>query len=1068
MYTVSHVHRCAQVPNGYDERWPRVNQGSAAFTDAATGTLLPELYGWFNRGGAPAPTLLDFSPNWYGGTYTSSDQAAWNVTGTEEYVLFGGEFIGLNGKLQQGLTRMAIPKIAPNLVGPVTTAEMTPTVVSYKAGEAAVGFKATYDADNTRLTYKVYRNYVSQSDTPVFMTTSDSTWHDRGGMSFIDKGLTPGSTVDYLVTASDPFGNRRASGRTSVTIATGSTTSQPYGQTVLQDGPEHYFRFTGSPATTLQDLGTNEDATTLGTVTSNASTPLKDSGDTSATFSGVSSTYSANRIQGQAPNTMSVEAWVKTSDSTGGRIAGFSTAYSNNSQWNDRLLYVDDTGRIRFGVIKNNATKVTVSSGTGFANDAWHHVVGTLSGDGMNLYVDGKWVDGDASVTAGQRMAGSWRIGQDTLSGWESVGTDGRLAGQIDEVATYSKALTLGQVQSHYNAAGNGVVGPPANQSPTAVISTSQVGQKVSFNGTGSTDPDGSIASYAWEFGDGTTGTGGTVDHTYNNGNYTAKLTVTDNQGAKNTASTSVVVGAAAPLGSDSFERSVALGSWGTADVGGSWAACSRCQVASGAGQMNLRAGDSPRTLLSGISSTATDVSSEVSIDKAPSTGGTFLAVVARGSGADGYRARVTLPETGSASVTLQKVVGGASTSLKLQNGSAATVSLPALVFTPGTKIAIRVQAVGTSPTELKVKVWNASQAEPSSWTLSTTDNDTNWQKAGSPGTWAYAPSTIANAPVIVSWDNIRVAQDGVVGVPANQSPTAVISKSQVGQTVSFNGTGSTDPDGSIASYAWEFGDGTTGTGGTVDHTYSNGNYTAKLTVTDNQGAKNTATTSVVVGSATLLGSDSFERSVALGSWGTADVGGSWAACSRCQVTSGAGAGQMNLRAGDSPRTLLSGISSTATDVSAEVSIDKAPSTGGTFLGVIARGSGADGYRARVTLPETGSASVTLQKVVGGASTSLKLPNGSAATVSLPTLVFTPGTKIAIRVQAVGTSPTELKVKVWNASQAEPSSWTLSTTDNDTNWQKAGSPGTWAYAPSTIANAPVIVSWDNIRVASVN
>ena len=68
----------------------------------------------------------------------------------------------------------------------------------------------------------------------------------------------------------------------------------------------------------------------------------------------------------------------------------------------------------------------------------------------------------------------------------------------------------------------------------------------VSFSGTGSSDPDGTIASYAWSFGDGTTGTGATVSKTYSAaGNYTATLTVTDDRGA--TASASQVISVSAP-----------------------------------------------------------------------------------------------------------------------------------------------------------------------------------------------------------------------------------------------------------------------------------------------------------------------------------------------------------------------------------------------------------------------------------------------------------------------------------------------------------------------------------------
>jgi chitodextrinase len=60
-----------------------------------------------------------------------------------------------------------------------------------------------------------------------------------------------------------------------------------------------------------------------------------------------------------------------------------------------------------------------------------------------------------------------------------------------------------------------------------------------------------------------------------------------------------------------------------------------------------------------------------------------------------------------------------------------------------------------------------------------------------------------------------------------------------VGAAVTFNGSGSSDPDGTITSYGWDFGDGTSGTGSIVNHAYSaSGSKTVTLTVTDNSGAR--------------------------------------------------------------------------------------------------------------------------------------------------------------------------------------------------------------------------------------
>jgi PKD repeat protein len=85
--------------------------------------------------------------------------------------------------------------------------------------------------------------------------------------------------------------------------------------------------------------------------------------------------------------------------------------------------------------------------------------------------------------------------------------------------------------------------------------------------------------------------------------------------------------------------------------------------------------------------------------------------------------------------------------------------------------------------------------------------------------------------------------------VPALQSPpTATINTTIDGLTVTFDGSASTDPDGLIASYLWNFGDGTSGTDPTVVHTYAaDGSYRAVLTVTDDKGAADSDTRTVVV-----------------------------------------------------------------------------------------------------------------------------------------------------------------------------------------------------------------------------
>ena len=79
-----------------------------------------------------------------------------------------------------------------------------------------------------------------------------------------------------------------------------------------------------------------------------------------------------------------------------------------------------------------------------------------------------------------------------------------------------------------------------------------------------------------------------------------------------------------------------------------------------------------------------------------------------------------------------------------------------------------------------------------------------------------------------------------------NQPPVAVATTTTPTSgpaplTVGFDGSGSYDPDGSIASYDWAFGDGTTGSGPKPSHQYAAGVYDATLKVTDLQGKSSTS-----------------------------------------------------------------------------------------------------------------------------------------------------------------------------------------------------------------------------------
>ncbi|MBO8180402.1 MAG: PKD domain-containing protein [Archaeoglobus sp.] len=99
--------------------------------------------------------------------------------------------------------------------------------------------------------------------------------------------------------------------------------------------------------------------------------------------------------------------------------------------------------------------------------------------------------------------------------------------------------------------------------------------------------------------------------------------------------------------------------------------------------------------------------------------------------------------------------------------------------------------------------------------------------------------------------DVINLTVEGVSG--ANQPPVANFTYSpsypEEGDTVTFDASASYDPDGSIVSYNWNFGDGSIGSGQTVQHVYSQaGTYTVTLNVTDDSGLTTSIQKTVSVG----------------------------------------------------------------------------------------------------------------------------------------------------------------------------------------------------------------------------
>lgn len=305
-----------------------------------------------------------------------------------------------------------------------------------------------------------------------------------------------------------------------------------------------------------------------------------------------------------------------------------------------------------------------------------------------------------------------------------------------------------------------GVPGTP-NNPPTAAFSYTTSDLTASFDGTGSVDNDGTIQSYAWNFGDGTTGTGPTTSRAYDvAGTYSVTLTVTDDDGAVGTITNSVTVATAGgPLASDSFSRSVANG-LGTADIGGPWTVspAAACSVNGSVGLLSTGAGRTVNATLGSVSAGDVAVQTSVALDRATTGAGTFVSVVARKNGNDDYRVRLRVYNTGVVNATLFRVVAGAYTRLQ-------SLNIPGLTYTPGLVLNVRLDVSGVGTSTLQAKVWPAGGTEPG-WQLTATDSTAGLQGSGAVGIATYVSGTATNAPVGISFDNVWAGAAGTAPPP--------------------------------------------------------------------------------------------------------------------------------------------------------------------------------------------------------------------------------------------------------------------------------------------------------------
>ncbi|NIM10963.1 MAG: PKD domain-containing protein [Candidatus Aminicenantes bacterium] len=330
------------------------------------------------------------------------------------------------------------------------------------------------------------------------------------------------------------------------------------------------------------------------------------------------------------------------------------------------------------------------------------------------------------------------------------------------------------------------------NQPPTADFTYTTNALTVDFTDQ-SSDPDGTIDSWSWDFGDGGTSTAQNPSHTYGAaGTYTVTLTVTDNEGATDSVSKDVTVSSPNQPPTADFTYTT-----------------------------------------NNLTVNFTDQSSDPD-----GTIQSWSWNFGDGGTSTAQNPSHTYGAAGTYNVTLTVTDNDGATDSVSKNVTVSSANQPPTAdFTYTTDGLTANFTDQSSDPDGTIQGWSWNFGDGGT---STAQNPSHTY--GAAGTYTVTLTVTDNEGATDS-----VSKNVTVTTPQNQPPTADFTYTTDGLTANFTDQ-SSDPDGTITNWSWNFGDGGSSTVQNPSHTYgAAGTYTVTLTVTDNDGATDSTSKQVTV-----------------------------------------------------------------------------------------------------------------------------------------------------------------------------------------------------------------------------
>ncbi len=380
---------------------------------------------------------------------------------------------------------------------------------------------------------------LDASETTDQGTITDYKWDlDGSGKYATDTGTTPTTTTSFATAGLHTVGVQvtndhglTATGTVAVTVL--AQTASAYPEAVLSTpGLIDYYRLDEPVGPTIADsFGLSNGTISGGTFgVAGAVQP-----STGVAFNGTSDSGSIP-LNLSGTSKVTVEFWLKWNQYANDDALAMELTPNFNENEGGFLVDPDSPafgGTFGVGIgtpgTRNSVFFARPSAGV------WHHYAIVLdstapAGNEITPYVDGVPV----SVQQDAANTGAGPFANSTLYLMSRAGTALFGHGSLDELAIYNQPLEPATIFQHYHSGGtNQSLQPAFTMNPTSALTT----QSVTFDASGSTDTQGTIVDYRWDFdGSGKYATDGgatpTLTHAFANpGTYTVGLETFDNAG---------------------------------------------------------------------------------------------------------------------------------------------------------------------------------------------------------------------------------------------------------------------------------------------------------------------------------------------------------------------------------------------------------------------------------------------------------------------------------------------------------------------------------------------------------